>query len=36
MFSPVQTILTNRTARQAAQMTALRFIGLGITRLLAR
>jgi O-antigen/teichoic acid export membrane protein len=28
--SRAQTILTNRTARQAAQMTALRFIGLGI------
>jgi O-antigen/teichoic acid export membrane protein len=28
--SRAQAILTNRTARQAAQMTALRFIGLGI------
>jgi len=28
--SHAQNILTNRTARQAAQMSALRFIGLGI------
>jgi len=30
LWSRAQTILTNRTARQAAQMTVLRFLGLGI------